>query len=98
MSALVEVVDLVKRFGSYSAVDKVSFSIEPGEIFGLLGPNGAGKTTTIRMLTTLMHPTSGLMRIGGFDVQRQAGQVRHLLGYVPQSLSADGALTGYETC
>ncbi|MBE3559303.1 MAG: ATP-binding cassette domain-containing protein [Ktedonobacteraceae bacterium] len=96
MSVIIEVQDLVKRFGSHTAVDHISFAIEEGETFGLLGPNGAGKTTTIRMLTTLIPPTSGIMRIAGVDIRTHQTGVRRLLGYVPQSLSADGALTGYE--
>jgi ABC-2 type transport system ATP-binding protein len=96
MLQAIEVSDLVKRFGSFTAVDGISFSIDEGEVFGLLGPNGAGKTTAIRVLTTLLPPTSGDVHIGGLDVERDAPLVRVLLGYVPQSLSADGQLTGYE--
>jgi ABC-2 type transport system ATP-binding protein len=93
---IVEVNDLVKKFGDHVAVDGISFTIDPGEVFGLLGPNGAGKSTTIQVLTTLIPPTSGDVRIAGLDVRRDGGLIRQLLGYVPQSLSADGALTGYE--
>jgi ABC-2 type transport system ATP-binding protein len=78
------------------AVDAISFSIEPGEVFGLLGPNGAGKSTTIKMLTTLLPPSSGQAKIAGYDVLRQAADVRRVIGYVPQALSADGTLSGYE--
>jgi ABC-2 type transport system ATP-binding protein len=67
-----------------------------GEIFGLLGPNGAGKSTTIKMLTTLLGPTSGTASVGGYDIVRSPAQVRRKIGYVPQMLSADGALTGQE--
>jgi ABC-2 type transport system ATP-binding protein len=67
-----------------------------GEVFGLVGPNGAGKTTVIKMLTTLLWPTSGRARVAGFDLIRQAGSVRRAIGYVPQALSVDGSLTGYE--
>jgi ABC-2 type transport system ATP-binding protein len=70
--------------------------VMPGEVFGLLGPNGAGKTTTIKMLVTLLPPSEGTASVGGYDIVRQSGQVRRLLGYVPQALSADGSLTGYE--
>jgi ABC-2 type transport system ATP-binding protein len=96
VAGIIEVTNLVKRFGGHEVVDGISFSIEEGEVFGLLGPNGAGKTTTIRMLTTLIPPTSGEIRIAGLDVGRDSARVRRLLGYVPQSLSADGELTGYE--
>jgi len=96
MGNIIEVENLEKRFGEHTAVDHIKFSIEEGEFFGLLGPNGAGKTTTIRMLITLIPPTSGVMRIAGLNVQQNKVIIRRLLGYVPQSLSADGALTGYE--
>ncbi len=85
---------LTRRYGDFTAVDSLDLSVEAGEIFGLLGPNGAGKSTTIKMLVTLLPPTSGQASVGGFDIQRQANQVRRLLGYVPQALSADGNLTG----
>jgi ABC-2 type transport system ATP-binding protein len=96
MQEMIKVVDLTKVFGTHKAVDGISFAVEPGEIFGLVGPNGAGKTTTLRMLTTLLTPTSGLGLIGGYDIVRQASEVRRLIGYVPQMLSVDGSLTGYE--
>nr|WP_246187438.1 ATP-binding cassette domain-containing protein [Moorella glycerini] len=88
--------NLVKRFGNHEAVAGINFNIKRGEVFGLLGPNGAGKTTTIRMLATLLPPTSGQILIEGVDVLRQGGLVRQVIGYVPQALSADGTLTGYE--
>jgi len=87
---------LTRRFGTLTAVDNLTLTVEPGEVFGLLGPNGAGKTTTIKMLTTLLPPTAGSARVAGFDIGRQAREVRRRIGYVPQMLSADGALTGYE--
>jgi ABC-2 type transport system ATP-binding protein len=87
---------VVKEFGSHRAVDDVSFNVDAGEVFGLLGPNGAGKTTTIRILTTLIPPTSGHMFVDGFDVATDDSSVRRRIGYVPQTVSADGALTGYE--
>ena len=71
MTAAIEVRDLVKRFGTFTAVNGVSFSVADGEIFGLLGPNGAGKSTLIRMLTTLLPPTSGTARVFGHDVARR---------------------------
>jgi ABC-2 type transport system ATP-binding protein len=79
-----------------TAVDELTISIEPGEIFGLVGPNGAGKTTVIKMLTTLLPPTAGNAVIDGHNIVHEAGKVRRVIGYVPQLLSADGGLTGYE--
>jgi ABC-2 type transport system ATP-binding protein len=93
---ILETEALTRRFGELTAVNALTISVESGDVFGLLGPNGAGKTTAIKMLTTLLPPTSGGARIGGLDVVRQAAQVRRLIGYVPQALSADGTLTGYE--
>ncbi len=87
---------LTRCFGRLRAVDSLTLTIKRGEIFGLLGPNGAGKTTVIKMLTTLLPPTSGTAHVGEFDVVRQSGDVRRIIGYVPQLLSADGTLTGYE--
>jgi ABC-2 type transport system ATP-binding protein len=94
--AAAECVDLHHRFGEVRALDGVSFEVGEGEIFGLLGPNGAGKTTSIRALVTLLAPDAGTARVFGFDSRRQAMSVRRLIGYVPQQLSADGALTGHE--
>jgi len=93
---ILETKNLTRRFGDFTAVDSISFSVESGEVFGLVGPNGAGKTTTIKMLTTLLPPTSGNAMVGGFDIVRRASNVRRIIGYVPQLLSADGTLTGYE--
>ncbi len=93
---VVEVSDLTRLFGSFVAVDRVSFSVQRGEAFGLIGSNGAGKTTIIRMLTTLLPVTSGSGTVAGYDLVRQAGQVRRHIGYVPQLLSADSALTAWE--
>lgn len=87
---------LTRRFNDLVAVDNVSLSVQPGEIFGLIGSNGAGKSTLIKMLTTLLPPSSGSARVAGFDIRSQAAQVRRMIGYVPQMLSADGALSGYE--
>jgi ABC-2 type transport system ATP-binding protein len=94
--AVVETEALTRCFGPRTAVDALSLSVESGEVFGLLGPNGAGKSTTIKMLTTLLPPTCGTGRVGGFDIIHQSAAVRQVIGYVPQLLSADGALTGYE--
>src|ERR1044072_5491444 len=94
--AILETEALTRTFGKLTAVDELSVAVERGEVFGLLGPNGAGKTTVIKMLTTLLPPTSGVARIAGFDVARRPSDVRRQIGYVPQMLSVDGALTGYE--
>jgi ABC-2 type transport system ATP-binding protein len=94
--AVVETEALTLRFGKRTAVDALTLNVEQGYIFGLLGPNGAGKTTTIKMLTTLLPPTSGTAQVAGFDIVREASDVRRAIGYVPQLLSADGTLTGYE--
>ncbi|HEY3959304.1 MAG TPA: ATP-binding cassette domain-containing protein, partial [Solirubrobacteraceae bacterium] len=88
--------DLVVRFGELEAVGGVSFAVAPGEVFGLLGPNGAGKTTTIRVLTTLLEPTAGRALVAGFDVRNDSLAVRASIGYIPQAISVDGALTAYE--
>ena len=94
--AVVQTVDLTRRFGDVVAVDRASLTVLRGEIFGLIGPNGAGKSTLIKMLTTLLPPTSGSAIVAGFDVAAQPAEVRKRIGYVPQLLSADGELTGYE--
>lgn len=78
------------------AVDHISFSVREGEIFGFLGPNGAGKTTTINMLTTVLKPTEGSASVLGYDIVKQANQVRRVIGVVPQEYTADEDLTGYE--
>ncbi|HEX5851684.1 MAG TPA: ATP-binding cassette domain-containing protein [Solirubrobacteraceae bacterium] len=88
--------DLVVRFGALEAVGGVSFAVAPGEVFGLLGPNGAGKTTTIRVLTTLLAPSAGRALVAGYDVSRDSLAVRASIGYIPQAISVDGALTAYE--
>ena len=87
---------MTRRFGVYTAVDDVSFAVAPGEIFGLIGANGAGKSTVIKRLTTLLPPSAGTARVAGFDISRQPTEVRRHIGYVPQLLSADGALTAWE--
>ncbi len=88
--------ELTKQYPRIRAVDDVSFTVHSGEIFGLLGPNGAGKTTTVRMLLTLIVPTSGSATLFGVDVTRDAEKARRMAGYVPQDVSVDGDLTGYE--
>ncbi len=88
--------NLSKRYGALKAVDGLNLEIEEGEIFGLLGPNGAGKTTTIHMLATLLRPSSGTASVNGFDIVKQAGDVRRSIGLVFQEPSSDDILTGYE--
>jgi ABC-2 type transport system ATP-binding protein len=92
----VEVENLTKRFGDFVAVDALNFSVEHGEIFGLLGPNGAGKSTLIRMLTTLVPPTSGTARVNHFDISREANGVRHSIGVIPQAMTSDLELSANE--
>jgi ABC-2 type transport system ATP-binding protein len=100
-SPIVEVVDLVKVYGKGSsstrAVDGITFDVAPGTLFGLLGPNGAGKTTTIRVLATLLQPTSGTVRVAGIDVSRDPHEVRRRLGLALQTVSLDQFSTGRET-
>ena len=93
---IIETESLTRRFGNLIAVNALTLCVEAGEVFGLLGANGAGKTTTIKMLITLLRPTSGGARIAGFDISSHATQVRRSIGYVPQALSVDGSMTGYE--
>jgi len=93
----IEVEKLTKVYGQgVTAVDDISFSVAEGQIFGLLGPNGAGKTTTIKILTTMILPTSGAARVFGVDVTRSPQAVRQVTGYVPQAISVDADLSGYE--
>ncbi len=92
----IETRGLTKKFGNLTAVDSVSFSVEKGGIFAFLGPNGAGKTTTIKMLTTLLHPTSGELKVNGYDPTKDQDKVRHSIGIVFQDSSLDEELTAYE--
>jgi ABC-2 type transport system ATP-binding protein len=87
--AAIDVRNIVKKFGAFEAVKGISFTVANGEIFGLLGPNGAGKSTLIRMLTTLLPPTAGAALVGGFDVAKQADQVRRVIGVIPQAMTSD---------
>jgi ABC-2 type transport system ATP-binding protein len=87
MPAILEVDNLVKKYGDFTAVKGINFSVEEGEVFGLLGPNGAGKTQTISMLTGVIPPTSGTARIGGHDILKESDQVKKLNGLVPQDLA-----------
>jgi ABC-2 type transport system ATP-binding protein len=92
----IEVENLTKRFGDFVAVDALNFSVAHGEVFGLLGPNGAGKSTLIRMLTTLVPPTSGMGRVNGFDIVREANDVRQSIGVIPQAMTSDLDLSAEE--
>src|SRR5690349_2090519 len=89
----IEVEGLTKTFGAFTAVDHVSFTVSEGEIFGFLGANGAGKSTTIRMLCGLLRPTSGVARVGGFDVDKETEQVKLAIGYMSQRFSLYDDLT-----
>lgn len=93
---IIEVKNLTKRFKDIVAVDNISFNVEKGKVFGFLGPNGAGKTTTIKMLTTLLHPDSGSVLLGGHDVQKDSNAVRKTFGIVFQDPSLDDELTTVE--
>ncbi len=92
----IEVEKLTKCFGDFCAVNALSFTVNHGEVFGLLGPNGAGKSTLIRMLTTLVPPTSGTARVNGFDVARSANEVRQSIGVIPQAMTTDLDLSAEE--
>ena len=92
----VEVDNLRKCFGDFCAVEGLTFNVNHGEVFGLLGPNGAGKSTLIRMLTTLVPPTSGVARVNGFDVAHAANQVRKSIGVIPQAMTSDLDLSAQE--
>ena len=96
MTQAVDCEDLSYQFATHLAVDRVNLTIAPGEMYGLLGPNGAGKTTTIRMITTLLTPATGSVRVFGIDAAARPMLVRRVIGYVPQALSADANLTGTE--
>jgi ABC-2 type transport system ATP-binding protein len=85
----IDVQNIVKKFGDFTAVNGISFAVEEGEIFGLLGPNGAGKSTLIRMMVTLLPPTAGTALINGFDVVKQSDGVRQSIGVIPQAMTSD---------
>ena len=93
---MIRVQNLVKTFGTFTAVNDVSFDVAAGEIFAFLGPNGAGKTTTIKMLTTLLRPTSGTIELDGLDPQKRQNEARQRFGIVFQDPSLDEELTAYE--
>ncbi|AEH50295.1 ABC transporter ATP-binding protein [Pseudothermotoga thermarum] len=92
----VEVIDLVKYYDSFQALRGVSFQVQEGEIFGLIGPNGAGKTTTLRILATLLKPSSGTVKIFGYDVVKEADSVRQCISYLPEDAGAYKELTGLD--
>ena len=96
MTSIIEARDLVKRFGKFTAVDHISFEVEAGVVFGFLGPNGAGKTTTIKMLTTVLSPSEGRLRVAGHDPVTEPLLVRRAFGIVFQDPSLDGELTAAE--
>src|SRR5256886_14288499 len=91
--SMIEVDGLTKRFGTFTAVDHISFSVGKGSIFGFLGPNGSGKTTVIRMLCGILEPTEGTARIGGHDVVRDAEPIKEMIGYMSQKFSLYDELT-----
>jgi len=92
----IEVSGISKQYGSATVVDDVTFDVFEGEIFGFLGPNGAGKTTLVRMLTTLIAPSRGSAKVAGCDVVKEPAAVRRLIGVIPQAMTSDTDLTGYE--
>jgi len=95
-SKAIEVSGISKQYGSATVVDNVTFDVFEGEIFGFLGPNGAGKTTLVRMLTTLIAPSRGSAKVAGFDVMKESAAVRRQIGVIPQAMTSDTDLTGYE--
>ena len=94
--SIIEVKNLTKKFGEFTAVDNISFDVKHGEIFGLLGPNGAGKSTTLRMLSTLARPTEGTAIIGGYDIVKEDTEVRKLIGIVSEKMIMYNRLTAKE--
>jgi ABC-2 type transport system ATP-binding protein len=97
-SQLIEAIGLTKTYddGGVKAVDALTLSVAPGELFGFLGPNGAGKTTTIKMLVGLLKPTAGSARVAGFDIQKEGQQAKQLIGYIPDNPFLYEKLSGYE--
>ena len=96
MTLAISAKKVVKQFGNIRALDELSFQINPGEIFGLIGPNGAGKTTTLRIISTLLLPTSGTVNVFGQDVTKKASEVRKILTYLPEEAGAYRNLSGWE--
>lgn len=96
MDPAVQTLEITKRFGEVTAVDKINLTIDSREIFGLIGPNGAGKTTLIRMLTTVFQPTAGTAKVAGFDIRKNSNEVRQNIGVVSQAMTLDVELTAME--
>jgi len=96
MSTALEVKNLTKNYGSFQAVKGISFSVAENEIFALIGPNGAGKSTTLRMIATLLEPTSGRVTVGGLDVSKDAEKIREIISYLPEEAGAYKNLRGIE--
>ena len=92
----VEVEDLVKYYGSFQALKRISFSFEEGVIYGLIGPNGAGKSTTLKIIATLLEPSGGKILIFGYDIKRESDKIRNVIGYLPEEAGGYKYLTGYE--
>ncbi len=90
---MIEITNLTKRYGSFTAVDGVSFRVSPGEVLGFLGPNGAGKTTTMRMIAGFLTPTSGSARVCGFDVENEPVAAKRCMGYLPEGAPSYGEMT-----
>ncbi|MCK5389288.1 MAG: ABC transporter ATP-binding protein, partial [Candidatus Thorarchaeota archaeon] len=93
---MIEAITLTRKFSEFIAVDRLSFQVRPGEIYGLLGPNGSGKTTTMRMLLGLLKPTMGTARINGFDVLENTVEAKRFMGFVPEEAVLPDRLTGWE--
>lgn len=96
MSPMIEISAVTKKFGNFTAVDNISFQVNPGEIFAFLGVNGAGKTTTIRMLAGVLRPTTGIIKIGGYDILTQPNEAKQITGYIPDRPYIYNKLTGRE--
>jgi len=92
----VEVRELVKDYGNFRAINGISFEVNEGEIFGLIGPNGAGKTTALRVIATLLQITSGSIAVFGYELPKEAGEVRKIISYLPEEAGAYKNLTGKE--
>ena len=92
----IEVTDLVKKYGTFVAVKGISFTVKKNEIFGIIGPNAAGKTTTLRILSTLLYPTSGAASIFGYDLTREPSAIRKIISYLPEDAGAYKNLTGWD--